>query len=148
MYVLSMKLPSNVIEVTNTLGGFIASTPPAGADIPVFTAFQGSTETILYGDQNGDPGHIFGNGTFNQGYLIFLDVAGATLAGAWLAVALSDSYMDGNGNTHNRFQCYGSLPWPPTPSVDQFYVSAASPVNLGDEEYYGFPYVPNPENAV
>ena len=43
---------------------------------------------------------------------------------------------------------FSPLPWPPTPGVDTFYVSTTAPINVGDESYYGFPYVPNPTQAV
>jgi hypothetical protein len=38
------------------------------------------------------------------------------------------------------------MPWTPNPG-DVFYVSAHSPIDQADGDYYGFPYVPDPETA-
>lgn len=147
-YAFSQKVPNNVIEVTNTLAGYTVAVPPSGSNVPVFSTFTGSSENVIYGDVvSPDPGHIYDKNTFNKGYMIFLSGSGSTLSGAWSVVGLSEEYTDGHGNHHNEFQLYDPLPWPPTPGVDTFYVSTTAPINQGDEEYYGFPYVPSPETA-
>lgn len=149
MSVLTQKLPANVIEVTNTMAGYTAATAPPSSSIPVFETFTGSTENNILGDcLTPTFGHVYDNNTFNGGYMIFLAGTGATLAGAWSAVGISEKYTDGHGNEHNEFQLYASLPYPPTPGVDKFYVSQTAPINLGDESYFGFPWVPTPQTAV
>ena len=146
---MSEKIPANVIEVTNTLAGFTGATAPPSSSVPVFEAFDGSTETVIYGDcLSPTSGHVYDNNTFNAGYMIFLDGAGATLAGAWSAVGRSLKFTDGHSNEHNEFDLYSPLPWPPTPGVDQFYVSTAAPIDQTEEDYYGFPWVPAPSTAV
>lgn len=146
---LTPKLPANVIEVTNTMSGYLATTkPPGDASIPIFQTFTGSTDTKIYGDcLSPTSGHVYDNGTFNGGYMVFLDGAGATLAGCWSAVGQSVKYTDGHDNEHNEFDLYSALPWPPTPGVDTFYVSISAPVDQTDGSFFGFPYVPNPETA-
>lgn len=147
--VVTQKLPANVIEVTNTMAGYTAATAPPSSSIPVFDTFTGSSQNVIYGDCLSPTfGHVYDNGTFNEGYMIFLAGPGATLAGAWSAVGVSEKFTDGDSNEHNEFQLYALLPWPPTPGVDKFYVSSAAPINLGDESYYGFPWVPTPQTAV
>ena len=80
--------------------------------------------------------------------MVFLAGPGATLAGAWSAIGQNGAWTDGDGNRHSEFVIFSPLPWPPTPGVDTFYVSTTAPINVGDESYYGFPYVPNPTQAV
>jgi hypothetical protein len=80
--------------------------------------------------------------------MVFLSGSGATLAGAWSAIGQNGEFTDGDGNHHTEMVIYSPLPWPPTPGVDQFYVSTTAPINLGDEDYFGFPYVPLPTQAV
>jgi hypothetical protein len=148
--VLSQKVPSTVIEVTNTLAGTTPVNLPAGdASIPRFTCFAGSSENQIIADCTGPTADkIYSGNLFAGGYMIFLSGAGATLAGAWSAIAGNGKYKDGDGNSHSIFSVYSPLPWPPTTGVDTFYVSTTPPINLGDEGYFGFPYVPNPQQAV
>ena len=148
--VLSQKVPSTVIEVTNTLAGTTATTPaPGDSTLATFTCFTGSSENQIIADCTGPVADkIYSGNLFAGGYMIFLDGGGATLAGAWSAIAGNGEYTDGDGNHHSIFSIYSPLPWPPTPAVDTFYVSATPPINLGDEGYYGFPYVPSPQQAV
>ena len=64
--------------------------------------------------------------------------------------AYHGSQTEGDGNRWSEF-VIGGLPWPPTPfaagSGDTFYVSTAPPIDIADEGYYGFPYVPQPTAA-
>jgi hypothetical protein len=150
MAVLSQKVPSTVIETTNTLAGTAAVTLPAGeTNIPVFACHAGSSEDHIIADcLSPTAGHIYDNNRFVGGYMVFLSGPGSTLSGAWSAVGENGRFTDGSGGNHSDFEIYNALPWPPTPGVDTFYVSAAAPINLGDENYYGFPYVPNPQSGV
>ena len=148
--VINQKVPSTVIETTNTLAGTTAFTlPPGAASVPIFSCIAGSTENNILADcTSPTAGQIFNDDTFAGGYMIFLGGTGATLAGAWSAIGENSRYTDGSHNDHSRFEIYNPLPWPPTPGVDTFYVSTSAPINLGDESYYGFPYVPNPQSAI
>ena len=148
--VLKQKIPSTVVEVTNTLASTAAVTLPTGdASIPVFSCIRPSTETYIVADcLSPVGGKIYSGNEFSEGYMVFLSGSGATLAGAWSAIGQNGAWTDGNGNRHSEFVIYSPLPWPPTPGVDTFYVSKTAPVNVGDESYYGFPYVPNPTQAV
>jgi hypothetical protein len=148
--VVTQKLPANVIEVTNTTASYATATPPAGdSHIPVFATFTGSTKNAVLGDcLSPTAGHVYGNGTFTAGYLVFLAGPGATLAGFWSAVGYSLAYTDGDSNKHNQFNLYSPLPWPPTPGADTFYVSSTAPINQADGDYFGFPWVPSPQTAV
>jgi hypothetical protein len=147
--VVTQKLPPNVIESTSTLAGFTAATRPAGdATQPTFATFTGSSTTVIYGDTlSPSSGHIYGVGTFDGGYMVFLNGPGATLGGVWSAIGSSLEFDDGNGNHHNQFNIYTPLPWAPTPTVDTFYVSTTAPINLNDGTYFGFGFVPQPTQA-
>ena len=148
--VVTQKVPSTVVEVTNTLAGTTAVSLPAGdASIPTFQCFTGSSEDAIIADcLSPTANKIYSGNLFAGGYMVFLSGAGATLAGAWSAISGNGKYTDGNGNDHSIFTLYTPLPWPPTPTVDKFYVSTTPPINLGDEEYFGFPFVPAPQMAV
>ena len=148
--VVTQKLPSTVIEVTNTLAGTTAVTAPVGdPTIPIFSSVTGSTTTEVYADcTSPTAGRIYSGNLFVGGYMVFVSGPGATLAGAWSAIGGNGRYTDGDGTHHTNFVIYSPLPWPPTPGVDNFYVSMAPPINLGDEDSYGFPYVPAPQSGV
>ena len=148
--VLQQKVPSTVVEVTNTLASTaVANVPVGDPTIPLFTSTRPSTTTSIVADcYSPEAGRIYAGDLFTGGYMVFLPGDGATLAGAWSAIGENGEFTDGDGNHHSIFLIYSPLPWPPTPSVDRFYVSKVAPLNLGDENYYGFPYVPMPQGAV
>lgn len=148
--VVNQKVPSTVIEVTNTLASTAAVSLPAGdASIPTFECFTGSSEDLILADcLSPSAGNIYDDDEFAGGYMVFLSGTGATLAGAWSAIASNGKFEDGDGNNHSSFTLYSPLPWPPTPGVDTFYVSKTAPINLADEGSLGFPYVPAPQQAV
>lgn len=148
--VVSQKVPSTVIEVTNTLASTAAVTIPTGdASIPTFACFAGSSETQVIADATSPTsGKIYSGNLFTGGYMVFLSGAGATLAGIWSAIGANGAFTDGNGNQHSQFSIYQALPYPPTPGVDTFYVSMTAPVDLGSSApQSGFPFVPNPAQA-
>lgn len=148
--VVSQKVPSTVIETTNTLASSTAVSLPVGdPSIPVFSCIAPSTETYIVADcTSPSSGKIYSGNLFSGGYMVFLAGAGATLAGAWSAIGQNGEYTDGHGNHHSQFVIFNPLPWPPTPGVDNFYVSKTAPINVGDESFFGFPYVPAPTQAV
>lgn len=148
--VLKQKVPSTVVEVTNTLASTGAVTlPPGDSSIPVFSCIRPSTETYIVADCLSPVARkVYSGDLFQGGYMVFLSGPGATLAGAWSAIGQNGNWTDGYGNNHSEFVIYSPLPWPPTPGVDTFYVSKTAPLNLTDEDYYGFPFVPLPQAAV
>lgn len=148
--VLTQKVPSTVIETTNTLASTAAVTlPPGDPSIPVFECVAGSTEDYIIADcTSPSAGKIYSGNIFAGGYMVFLSGAGATLNGAWSAIGQNGAWTDGFGTKHSQFELYAALPWPPTPGVDTFYVSMSAPVNMADENFYGFPFVPSPQSGV
>jgi len=152
--VVTQKVPSTVIETTNTLASTAAVTlQPGDPSVPVFACFTGSTADFIIADcTSPNPGKVYAGNVFSGGYMVFLSGPGATLAGAWSAIGENGAFTDGDDNRHSQFEIYNALPWPPTPfadgSGDTFYVSAAAPVNISGEGNFGFPYVPNPQSGV
>lgn len=147
--VVNQQVPTNLIELLNTAAAYAGATPPAGSsEIPQFDVITGDSTTQVIGDcTNVGPHHIFDTNKLQHGYLVFNDGPGATLAAVWSAIQQNVEVTIG-GVHYNQFVLYAPLPWPPTPGVDTFYVSAASPINQSDGDYIGFPYVPSPEAAV
>ncbi len=149
LYVLNQKVPSGVIEVTNPLASYTGGTPPAGySSMPQFNVFAGSTPTVLIADMTApSAGSIPNTHALRDGYVVFNGGSGATLQGQFSIIGDNSTFTDGNSNHHTEIQLYSPLPWAPTPGVDTFFVSAASPIDQTDGDYYGFPYVPAPETA-
>lgn len=147
--VLEQKVPTAVVEVTNSLASTAAVTLPAGdASVPIFECVTGSTDNFIVADCTGPTsGKIYSGNLFSGGYMVFLSGAGATLAGVWAAIGQNGEFTDGGGGHHSEFEIYNPLPWPPTPGVDTFYVSKTPPINAGDDGSYPFPYVPSPQQA-
>ena len=148
--VVSQKVPSTVVEVTNTLASTSPVTLPAGdPSIPVFSCIRPSSNSDIIADCISPYSNkIYSGNLFLGGYMVFLSGPGATLAGAWSAIAANGNWTDGFGNRHSQFVIYSPLPWPPTPGVDTFFVSTAPPYNAADEGSKGFPWVPIPTAGV
>jgi hypothetical protein len=149
--VVKEKVPTTVIESTNTLASTAAVTlPTSPAGLPLFACFTGSSETQVIADcTSPDADNIYAGNIFAGGYMVFLSGAGATLAGFWTAIAGNGEYTDGDGNHHSIFSVYQPLPWPPTPTVDTFYVSMQAPADISESAINSsFPYVPAPQQAV
>lgn len=148
--VVKQQVPTNVIELLNTAAAYAGAVPPKdyrGPQIPNFMTVEGSSPTQVNAYCTDGDSVIFDDNAFQHGYLIFIAGEGATLGGVWSAIAQNTRVTIGDFD-YNQFLLYAPLPWPPTAGVDAFYVSAAAPVNQADGEYYGFPYVPNSENAI
>lgn len=148
--VVTQKVPSTVVEITNTLAATSPVTLPAGdASIPTFSCIRPSTNDYIVADCISPVSRkIYSGNLFAGGFMVFLSGPGATLAGAWSAIGQNGAWVDGDGNNHSEFVIFSPLPWPPTPGVDTFYVSKAPPINVGEEGYYGFPWVPIPTSGV
>lgn len=144
--VVNENVPTNVIELLNTAAAYAGATPPAGfSHVPQFNVIAGDSTTQVIGDQTYPVAHsILETNNVQHGYLVFN--SGGTLDGVWSAIQQNVEVTIG-GTNYNQFILYAPLPWPPTPGVDTFYVSAASPINQADGDYVGFPYVPAPEAA-
>jgi Uncharacterized conserved protein (DUF2163) len=153
--VVNQYVPTNVIELTNTLASYTAATPPKGfSHIPQFNVVQGDSPTEVIGDMTYPNLHSILNANVCQhGYLVFNSGPGATLGGVWasiqqnIKITLPGGYNQPNSD-YNQFILYTPLPWAPTPGVDTFYVSGQAPIDQSDGSYFGFPYVPNPTIAV
>jgi hypothetical protein len=148
--VLTQKVPSTVIETTNTLASTAAVTlPPGDPSIPVFECVAGSTENYIIANCTApSAGKIYPGNQFAGGYMVFLSGTGALLPGFWSAIGQNGMYTSGLGEEYSQFEIYASLPWPPAPGADNFYVSMTPPLGAEDGDFYGFPYVPNPQSGV
>jgi hypothetical protein len=150
MNALKQKVPSTVIELTNVMAATAASTkPPGDPTIPIFQCVAGSSETGIYADcLSPTANKIYSGNMFAGGYMVFLAGTGATLAGCWSAIGQNGEFTDALHVHHSAFTVYASLPWPPTPAVDKFYVSKTAPIDSADPASYGFPYVPAAQTAI
>lgn len=150
LYVLDQKVPSGVIEVTNTLASYQGGTPPAGYSVmPQFNIIAGSTPTRLICDQiSPNPHNVPSGNVWAGAFVVFNGGGSSTLAGQYSVILGNGAYDDGNGNHYTSLSLASPLPWAPTPAVDTFYVSAQNPLNQADGDYFGFPYVPAPQTAV
>jgi len=150
--VVNQKVPPNVIEHTNTLAHFAGATPVTVDAETAIARFQvvspSSAQVIIAKCLSPTANKVYGNHKFQYGYLVF--EAGTTLAGLWSAIADNISTKV-SGTNYNEFQTYSQFPWDPTPG-DTFYAATQPPINLQDANagfaYVGFPYVPDPENAI
>jgi hypothetical protein len=151
LYALNQKVPTGIIEITNTLASYTGGVPPRGfTQMPQFRviAGAGTTESVIYADQiSPTPGSVPHTDTLNDGYIVFNGGAGQTLQGQFSVIGRNLGWLDGGSLNHTEIQLVSPLPWAPTPGVDTFYVSAQAPINKDDGDYYGFPYVPAPETA-
>lgn len=152
--VVNQKVPPNVIELSNSLAGYVGATPvlaDAETKVPTFTTIAPSSTDVIIGDTIQPTAHkIYGTDAFIRGFMVF--AAGSTLAGFWSPVAHNlKRFVIGTGN-FNEFDVFAPFPWAPTPG-DVFYVSTAWPVDLASAQavnaaYFGFPFVPVPESAI
>jgi len=159
--VVNQQVPNNIIELLNTAAAYAGATPPhdTSGNIPRFNVMTGNSNNTVMGDcvTSGYTHHVFGNNDFRGGFLVFDTTPTSTLGGVWSAISQNTGlYIGADGNPtsiphgttkYNQFVLYTPLPWPPTPGADTFYVSAASPINQADGDYFGFPYVPDPTAA-
>jgi hypothetical protein len=151
-------VPPNVIEANNTLANFAGNTPVVADGESIVAQFTVATpptlpntsgaQIILANCTAPTPGKIYGFNKFRYGYIVFNP--GSSLAGYFTAVAASGPYKAPGGLHYNQLSVLAPFPWPPQPG-DSFYVSTRPPINLQDAatgfEYFGFPFVPQPETA-
>lgn len=148
-YVLDQKVPTGLIEVTNTLASYTGGAPPTGFSVmPQFAVIVGSTPNLLICDQISPTPHgVPSGGAFDGAFVVFNGGSGATLQGQFSIVGNNGAFDDGHGNHYTSISLTSPLPWAPTPGVDTFYVSGQNPVNQADGDYFGFPFVPAPQTA-
>src|ERR1035437_7066858 len=131
--VVNEMVPTNVIEMTNTSAGYAGATPlPGDSVVAQFNVIAGSTPERILADCTSPNAHrIYRPDNSLAGcFLIFNGGSGATLARQ--LARISGNYNQVIGLVHyNLFTVYDPLPWAPTPGVDTFFVSAASPINPG-----------------
>jgi hypothetical protein len=146
--VIDQYVPGNVIENSNTRAGYIGSTPlPGDTVLAQFAVHSGSTEQVIVGRcTSPSSGHVYTAHSMQGGYLVFLGGTGATLGGFYSVIA-DNTTINLGGTNYNNIQVFTPFPWAPDPTHDTFYVSRHSPVDMADGTFYGFPYVPAPEDA-
>jgi hypothetical protein len=157
--VVNQQVPPNVIEMNNTLANFAGNVPVVSdgetqvAEFTIATVIpipQGGTNNSFWATCTAPtPNKIYGTNKFQYGFMVFNP--GTSLAGYFAVVALSGSnQIGGTGPHYNQFITYQSFPWPPQIG-DSFYVATKPPISLQDAvagfEYFGFPYVPQPETS-
>ena len=144
--VVNQYCPTNVIELLNTVAAYMGARPPAGFSVvPQFNVLSGSSSTVVYCDCTSPSAHhVFSNDVFKHGYLMFNGGGATTLGGVFSALIRNWN----SSGTINAFRLYTPLPWPPVAGVDTCYVSAPNPITQDEGDYWGFPFVPAPENAV
>lgn len=151
LYALNQKVPTGIIEVTNTLASYSGGAlPPGYPSMPSFYLVTPlNTETVIYGWQKEPfPERVATPDSLNGGFVVFSAGPGATMAGIYSAIGRnSDFYYAPTNQRFTQIQLDSPLPWVPTAFVDNFYVCARAPINQADGDYYGFPYVPAPETA-
>lgn len=142
--VVNESVPTQTVEVTNTLAAFKAFTPAAGhTAVPTFSIGPQSTQNVINAScisPAGDVGAIFPNHVYKNGFVYFLFVAGSTLAGMFSPVQDNQSVTI-SAHNYNQFILLKPMPWVPGAN-DQFAASISFPRQLQDGTYFGFPYVP------
>lgn len=132
METLNIEVPTNLIEPTNILAAYSVGVEPAGG-APLFTVTPGSTTQVVYASPQ-TPTDIY-----DQGYIIFQ--LGSDLAGIYARI-LEQKQVGGV----NAF--YLTEPLPEAPSVgDLFKAYGPMPINTTGAAYFGFRWVPSPDNS-
>lgn len=139
--VVNQMVPGSVIETLNTIAGFKGATPPAGlSNIPTFTVVTAS-DTVIVATCTNPAGLTFATDIFVDGFMQFT-------SGSLVKMFSSISANTRVGSTsNNQFTVFTPFPWSPS-TGDNFFVSATFPINQADGQYYGFPYVPDPNTAI
>jgi hypothetical protein len=137
--IVNQMVPVNVVELTNTPAGFSGGTIPASlAATPKLNVVEGGTTTVIFAQSQAPNFNlVYADHSLQRGYLLFLP--GGTLS--MYAAAIQDNFHETVGGViYNQIILFSALPWPPTPGVDSFLISAAAPTGgtIG-----GFPYVPS-----
>lgn len=147
--VINQNIPGQVIESTNPLAASTAATPPSGmSSIPRFNVIAGSTQNVLILDMTAPTPHfIFDDNVLFNGFLVFNNIPGATLGRQWSAIQ-ANKKVTIDSVDYNEVELYTTLPFEPTVGADTCYISGKAPINLNDPNYQGFPYVPQPANAI
>jgi hypothetical protein len=146
LYVLDQQVPGNVIEMTNVQASFLGTQPAPGQDVvATFEVVAPSSPTQFAAQCLGpDAGHAYSDNTFQGGYVIFTS---GVNEGFWSGIGASGQDNIG-GTIYNTFTLFSPLQAAPAPG-DQFYVSTAFPIDQSETtDFYGFPFVPDPTQAI
>lgn len=153
---INQQVPPNVIEVSNGIAGYIANTPVLAdleTSIPTFTVVAPSSPNQILADCIQPTAHkIYADNRLDNGFVVFL--AGSSLAGYWSPIAFNGNFdarfIGMPGIHYTQIDVDAPFPFAPSPG-DTFYVSTQWPVDLASAtagQYKGFPYVPNPLQAI
>lgn len=154
--ILGQQVPNNVVELLNTGASYTGGTPPVGyTEIPRYMSVIGSSPNVIIGQQvSPNSGSTLDTDAVRGGFLIFnggdngaTPPVKLTLPGYWASIQQNIKVQVG-GTYYDQFILNNTLPWPPTPGLDTFFVSGSAPINQADGDYIGFPYVPAPELGV
>lgn len=147
--VVNQQVPTNVIEVTNTLAAYTGATPPAGtSEIPQFNCIIGSTQTKLYLQETSPTAdHIFADNVLRGGFVAFNAGGSQTLGGIY-GVIYANTRVTISSVDYNEIVLYAPLPWAPTPGTDTAFISGSAPLDPADGQYQGFRRVPSPNSSV
>lgn len=133
--VINQMVPGSVIESSNTIAGFKGACGPGGTQpAPAFTVNGGTAKQII------GTGSAFALDDFVDGFLYFTS---GPLQGMWSAIIGNAATVAGN----TTFTVAQPFPWPPV-AGDTFVASAVFPNSQSGAQYFGFPFVPAPEQAI
>lgn len=132
--VVNQMVPGSVVESTNSIAGFKGAYGPGGTlPVPTFTVASAGISTIT------GVGGTFALNDFLDGYVF---ITSGISAGSWSIIASNAA----TNASHTIFTLTQPLPFPPN-GGDSFYASAHFPINQADGQYFGFPFVPAPEQG-
>lgn len=133
--VINQMVPGSVIESSNSIAGFKGACGPGGTQPAPAFVVNGAT-----GKQITGTGATFALDDFVDGFLFFTSGA---LKGMWSAIVGNAATVTGD----TTFVVANPFPWPPT-NGDTFIASAVFPNLQSLSQYFGFPFVPAPEQAI
>lgn len=147
--VVNQSVPTNVIELTNTLAAHSGPTPPEDlTEIPQFALIAGSTQTKLIARATSPDGdRIFDDNVLRGGFVVFNRNAGQPLGGVFSTI-YANRLINVSGTDYNEIVLYNALPWAPVPGTDTCWISRAFPVDISEGRYQGFPRVPDPRSSI
>jgi len=133
--VVNQMVPGSVIESSNSIAGFKGACGPGGTQPAPAFVVNGAT-----GKQITGTGATFALDDFVDGFLL---CTSGSLKGMWSAILGNAATVAGD----TTFVVANPFPWPPA-NGDTFIASAVFPNLQGASQYFGFPFVPAPEQAI